>query len=88
MTKILLCAALAYAIVAMAAIVIDDGVTDARPRPTTTMIVEVPTELVEDAVEVWAARTDGRPHRGVTVHPLVVTSGGLNTFGRGTSRRL
>jgi hypothetical protein len=59
MTKILLCAALAYAIVAMAAIVIDDGVTGARPRPTTTLIVDVPTELVEDAVEVWAARTDG-----------------------------
>jgi hypothetical protein len=59
MTKILLCAALAYAIVALAAILIDDGVTDAHPRPTTTIIVDVPTELVEDAVEVGAARTPG-----------------------------
>jgi len=58
MTKILLCAALAYAIVAMAAILIDEGVTNARPRPTTTVIVDVPTELVEDAVEVGVACTD------------------------------
>lgn len=59
MTKILLCAALAYAIVAMAAILIDDGLTNARPRLTTTVIVELPNDLVEDAFEVRAARIDG-----------------------------
>jgi hypothetical protein len=59
MTKILLCAALAYAIVAMAAILIDDSLTNARPRLTTTVIVELPNDLVEDAVEVRAARIDG-----------------------------
>jgi hypothetical protein len=58
MTKILLCAALAYAIVAMAAILIDDGLTNARPRLTTTVIVELPNDLVEDALEVRAVRTD------------------------------
>jgi hypothetical protein len=68
MTKILLCAALAYAIVAMAAILIDDSVTDAHPRPTTTIIVDVPTELVEDAVEVGAARTDGPIGRAFASH--------------------
>jgi hypothetical protein len=65
MTKILLCAALAYAIVAMAAILIDEDVTDARPRPTTTVIVDVPKELVEDAVEVRAARTDWPSGRAI-----------------------
>lgn len=73
MTKILLCAALAYAIVAMVAILIDDGVTDAHPRPTTTIIVDVPTELVEDAVELRTVRTDrpvGRAihHSSTPVH--------------------
>jgi hypothetical protein len=57
MTKILLCAALAYAIVAMAAILVGDGVLDARTRSTDTMIVAVPTEFVEDALE---ARTGAR----------------------------
>jgi hypothetical protein len=65
MTKILLCAALAYAIVAMAAILIDEDVTDARPRPTTTVIVDVPKELVEDAVEVRTARTDRPSGRAI-----------------------
>jgi hypothetical protein len=68
MTKILLCAALAYAMVAMAAILIDEGVTDARPRPTTTVIVDVPTELVDDAVEVGAARTDRPSGRAFASH--------------------
>jgi hypothetical protein len=73
MTKILLWAALAYAIVAMAAILIDDGVTDARLRPTTTIVVDVPADLVEDAVELRTARTDGpsigRSHRTTRRHP-------------------
>jgi hypothetical protein len=68
MTKILLCAALAYAIVAMAAILIDYGVTDAHPRPTTTIIVDVSPDLVEDAVELRTARTDGPVGRAIASH--------------------
>jgi hypothetical protein len=68
MTKILLCAALAYAIVVMAAILIDDGVTDAHTRPTTTIIVDVPTDLVEDAVELRTARTDRPVGRAIASH--------------------
>jgi hypothetical protein len=68
MTKILLWAALAYATVAIAAILIDDGVTDARPRPTTTMIIDVAPDLVEDAVELRTARTDGPVDRASASH--------------------
>jgi hypothetical protein len=63
MTKIVLCAAVAYAMVAIAAILIDDRVSDARPRRTITIIVDVPTGLAEDALEVRAART-GSPVGG------------------------
>ena len=59
MTKILLCAALAYVIVAMAAILVGDGVLDARPRSTDTMIVSVPTEFVEGALEARSAHVGG-----------------------------
>jgi len=68
MTKILLWAALAYAIVAMAAILIDDGVTDAHLPRTTTIIVDVSPDLVEDAVELRTARTDGPVGRAIASH--------------------
>jgi hypothetical protein len=41
----------------MAAILVGDGVLDARPRSTDTMIVAVRTEFVEDTLE---ARTSAR----------------------------
>ena len=63
MTKILLCAALANAIVVTAAVLIDDGVLDARPRSTDTMIVSVPTEFVEGALEAQTAHVGGEIER-------------------------